>query len=104
MEGSAAWHQFASGWLPAIAIVAALSMVLGNLAALAQTNVKRLLAYSAIAHAGYALLGILANSEDVSIKKALETMLFPGLFCIYGHSVAVSPVLKSTPTSERRVK
>jgi NADH-quinone oxidoreductase subunit N len=36
-------------------------MVLGNLAALAQSNVKRLIAYSAIAHGGYALLGILAN-------------------------------------------
>ena len=37
-------------------------MALGNLAAIAQTNVKRLLAYSAIAHAGYALLGLLANN------------------------------------------
>jgi NADH-quinone oxidoreductase subunit N len=63
VEGSAAGYQFASGWMPAIALVAALSMVLGNLAALAQSNVKRLLAYSAIAHAGYALLGILANDE-----------------------------------------
>jgi len=63
VEGSAAWRDFVSGWLPVIAIVAVLSMVLGNLAALAQSNVKRLLAYSAIAHAGYALLGILANSE-----------------------------------------
>jgi len=39
-------------------IVAAASMVLGNLAALAQSNVRRLLAYSAIAHAGYMLLGV----------------------------------------------
>lgn len=39
-------------------IAAALSMIVGNLAALAQTNVRRLLAYSAIAHAGYILLGI----------------------------------------------
>ena len=39
-------------------VVAAASMVLGNLAALAQTSVRRLLAYSAIAHAGYILLGI----------------------------------------------
>jgi NADH-quinone oxidoreductase subunit N len=49
--------------MPVVALVAALSMVLGNLAALAQNNVKRLIAYSAIAHAGYALLGILANDE-----------------------------------------
>lgn len=62
-EGSGAWRAFVSGWMPAVALVAALSMVLGNLAALAQANVKRLLAYSAIAHAGYALLGILANDS-----------------------------------------
>lgn len=61
-EGSGAWRSFVSGWVPAIAVVAALSMVLGNLAALVQNNVKRLIAYSAIAHAGYALLGILSNS------------------------------------------
>jgi NADH-quinone oxidoreductase subunit N len=48
-------------WQPLVQIllvVAAASMVVGNLAALAQTSVRRLLAYSAIAHAGYILLGI----------------------------------------------
>jgi NADH-quinone oxidoreductase subunit N len=64
VEGSAAWRDYASGWMPVIAIGAALSMVLGNLAAIVQGNVKRLLAYSAIAHAGYALLGILSNSPS----------------------------------------
>lgn len=63
VEGSGEWRGFVAGWMPVVAVVAALSMVLGNLAALAQSNVKRLIAYSAIAHAGYALLGILANSE-----------------------------------------
>jgi NADH-quinone oxidoreductase subunit N len=63
VEGDAAWRGFVAGWMPVIAVVAALSLVLGNLAALAQSNVKRLIAYSAIAHTGYALLGILANNE-----------------------------------------
>ena len=62
--GSGAWHEYQAGWLPVLATLAALSMVLGNLAAIAQTNVKRLLAYSAIAHAGYALLGIVANGPQ----------------------------------------
>ena len=53
--GMAAWSQFRPGWLPVLAIMAALSIVLGNLAALVQTNVKRLLAYSAIAHSGLKL-------------------------------------------------
>lgn len=65
--GNGAWHQYATGWLPAIAIVAACSMLLGNLAAITQSNVKRLLAYSAIAHSGYALLGLMAdNGQGVS--------------------------------------
>ena len=45
-----------------VAIVAAASMLLGNLAAIVQTSVRRLLAYSAIAHAGYMLLGVLSHS------------------------------------------
>ncbi len=44
----------------ALAVLAVLSLVLGNLAALAQTNLKRMLAYSSISHAGYLLLGLVA--------------------------------------------
>lgn len=61
--GMAAWSQFRPGWLPLLAVMAALSIVLGNLAALAQSNVKRLLAYSAIAHSGYMLLGLTSATE-----------------------------------------
>lgn len=60
--GSAVWHGYVSGWMPVVAIVAALSMVLGNLTAIVQSSVKRMLAYSAIAHAGYMLLGVLAGT------------------------------------------
>ncbi|MDB6123023.1 MAG: nuoN 2 [Pedosphaera sp.] len=63
-EGNGAWRHFTPGWLPVVATVAACSMLLGNLAAIVQGNVKRLLAYSAIAHAGYALLGLLSNSQQ----------------------------------------
>jgi NADH-quinone oxidoreductase subunit N len=66
-EGRGAWHNFSSGWVPALALLSGLSMILGNLAAIVQSSVKRLLAYSAIAHGGYALLGIAANdSQGVS--------------------------------------
>jgi NADH-quinone oxidoreductase subunit N len=64
VEGSGAWGDMSVGWAPVLALTAALSMVLGNVAALAQRSVKRLLAYSAVAHAGYALLGVLASSES----------------------------------------
>jgi NADH-quinone oxidoreductase subunit N len=63
-EGSGVWHGYTSGWVPVVAIVATLSMVLGNLVAIMQTSVRRLLAYSAIAHAGYMLLGILSHTDQ----------------------------------------
>jgi NADH-quinone oxidoreductase subunit N len=62
-EGSGAWRGFAQGWVPMLAVFAALSMLIGNLAAIAQSSVKRLLAYSAIAHSGYALVGVLAHEK-----------------------------------------
>jgi NADH-quinone oxidoreductase subunit N len=52
--------HFQLDWSNVLATVAALSMVVGNVAALTQDNVKRMLAYSSISHAGYALLGIIA--------------------------------------------
>ena len=65
--------------LPAFVLIAALatvSMVVGNLAALVQTSVRRLLAYSAIAHAGYMLLGILAGlGSETASRRAAEGLL-----------------------------
>ena len=63
-EGSATWHHFQSGWVPVIVTVAVLSMLLGNLVAITQTSLRRLLAYSAVAHAGYMLLAFVAHSEQ----------------------------------------
>lgn len=63
-EGSADWKNFTPGWVPVVAVVAALSMVLGNLVAITQTSVRRLLAYSAIAHAGYTLLALVSHTEQ----------------------------------------
>lgn len=68
IEGSAAFRDFVSGWTPLITVVATLSMVLGNLVAIVQSSVKRLLAYSAIAHAGYMLLGVLAHDEQAIVS------------------------------------
>jgi NADH-quinone oxidoreductase subunit N len=63
-EGSAAFQKYAAGWVPVIAVGAACSMVLGNLAAIVQSSVKRLLAYSAIAHGGYMLLAVASHDEQ----------------------------------------
>ena len=50
----------AGEWQPAVAVLAIVTMVVGNLGALAQTNVKRMLAYSSIAHAGYIMTALVA--------------------------------------------
>ncbi|HXR08375.1 MAG TPA: NADH-quinone oxidoreductase subunit N [Candidatus Acidoferrum sp.] len=65
MHGSAGWKEFQAGWMPVLAVLAVVSIVGGNIAALVQTRVKRLLAYSAIAHAGYALLAFFGNSRQM---------------------------------------
>jgi NADH-quinone oxidoreductase subunit N len=63
-EGSAALPQFVRGWVPVLALMAVASMLLGNLVAIRQTSLRRLIAYSAIAHAGYMLLGIIAHTQQ----------------------------------------
>jgi NADH-quinone oxidoreductase subunit N len=50
------------GWTTFFYVLAVVSMTLGNLAALTQSNMKRLLAYSSIAHAGYVLIGVVAGT------------------------------------------
>jgi NADH-quinone oxidoreductase subunit N len=66
-----AFPQIAADWQMLLAILATLSMTLGNLVALAQTNMKRLLAYSSIAHAGYAMIGLVTNS-----KLGIEAVIY----------------------------
>jgi NADH-quinone oxidoreductase subunit N len=63
--GTAPWDLAGSiDWARIVMLVSVLTMTLGNVAALTQTNMKRLLAYSSIAHAGYLLMGIVALSEN----------------------------------------
>jgi NADH-quinone oxidoreductase subunit N len=50
-------------WIPIVAVIAALTMILGTVVGVAQTSVKRMLAYSSIAHAGYLLVGLVAASS-----------------------------------------
>src|SRR5438477_10263118 len=64
LHGDAAWHAMVAGWSPVLAALAALSILVGNLVALAQSNVRRLLGYSAVAHSGYTLIGIVAGDRD----------------------------------------
>ncbi len=58
-----AFPDFAASWTTALAILSAVTMTVGNLLTLPQTNIKRLLAYSSVAHAGYTLIGVVALTQ-----------------------------------------
>jgi len=58
-----AFPNFAPSWTLVIAALSAITMTVGNLLAISQTNVKRLLAYSSIAHAGYAMIGLVSFTQ-----------------------------------------
>ena len=63
--------SLAGEWQPAAAVLAIVTMVVGNLGALAQTNIKRMLAYSSVAHAGYILTAVVAAPG-----RGTEALLF----------------------------
>src|SRR4030095_16823452 len=62
--------SLAAHWQPAVAALAVVTMLIGNLGALAQSNLKRMLAYSSIAHAGYLLTAVVA-SPGLGIEAVL---------------------------------
>jgi NADH-quinone oxidoreductase subunit N len=70
-----AFPKFHADWGLVVAIVSAATMILGNVAALLQTNVKRMLAYSSIANAGYALLGVLGFRTEWGLWGILVYLL-----------------------------
>ncbi|MGB9178040.1 MAG: NADH-quinone oxidoreductase subunit N [Pyrinomonadaceae bacterium] len=66
-------------WINALVVLAVLTMTIGNVAAIVQNNVKRMLAYSSIAHAGYALVGFIAagaTGDAVLRSDALSAVVF----------------------------
>lgn len=63
-EGSPSLSHFQSGWVPVLVVVSGFSMLLGNVVAIVQSSLRRLLAYSAIAHAGYMLLAFVAHTQQ----------------------------------------
>lgn len=64
VAGSVSTATGSPGWMPIVACLSAASLLLGNFAALAQSNLRRLLAYSAIAHAGVMLLGVIGAGDS----------------------------------------
>ena len=58
------WAPLSGAWAPVVKALAILTMTLGNLLAITQSSVKRMLAYSSIAHAGYLLIAVVAGGEE----------------------------------------
>lgn len=89
----AIFPEVQADWTLILAILATLTMTVGNLIALAQKNIKRMLAYSSIAHAGYAMIGIVAFSElgmasaiFYLLAYIITNLLAFGLVAIVGRS------------------
>ena len=73
-------------WVVVVAVIAVLTMALGSFVALVQTNIKRMLAYSSIAHAGFVLLGLVAGGPDGVASVMLYLLIYAfmnlGIFAI----------------------
>ncbi|WP_366656252.1 NADH-quinone oxidoreductase subunit NuoN [Fodinicurvata sp. EGI_FJ10296] len=78
--------ELVADWQQIVVVTAMLSMVLGAFAALPQTNIKRLLAYSSIGHVGYALVGLASGTEagihGVMIYMAIYMLMTLGVFAV----------------------
>jgi NADH-quinone oxidoreductase subunit N len=94
-----AFPYLAQDWTSILWLLAILTMTLGNVVAVLQTNVKRMLAYSAIAHAGYILVGIVANSE-----LGFSAVLFYVVIYTVMNLVAFSVVLSFSGKGDMRVQ
>lgn len=93
-QGAAGWQGMIAGWAPLLAALAALSILIGNLVALAQSNVRRLLAYSAVAHAGYTLLGLVAGGREGFSATLFYTTAYA--FTLVGAFAIVAVVRRET--------
>jgi NADH-quinone oxidoreductase subunit N len=74
--GAALWGGMKPGWSLWLGVLAAVSMVFGNVLALAQTSVRRLLAYSAVANTGYLLVALAANGPDAASAALFYVVVY----------------------------
>ncbi len=84
-----AYPTVENGWAPIVWISALLSMTIGNFAALSQSNIKRMLAYSSVAHAGYVLVALAAHSDlgagAAMFYLAAYACMNVGVFLVVSH-------------------
>lgn len=92
--------DFTAGWTFLLTVIAIMTMTVGNLVALKQTSVKRMLAYSSIAQAGYIVMGLAAINTTVPFDgvSGLLIYIFAYLFTNVGAFLVVAAVEKQTGT------
>jgi NADH-quinone oxidoreductase subunit N len=78
-----AFPSLSADMTPILAVVSALTMIVGNVVAISQTNIKRLLAYSSIAHAGYIMMAFVPYGQ----KDVVATSVAAGLFYLVAYAI-----------------
>jgi NADH-quinone oxidoreductase subunit N len=99
--GTGPWDLAGSiDWPHVLVVISVLTMTVGNVAALTQTNMKRLLAYSSIAHAGYIMMGVVALSENGA--RGMMIYLLAYLFMNLGAFLVVTLIHNQDRTFDLR--
>lgn len=97
---SAVYPALGESWSHIIAVLAMLTMTLGNLTAIAQTNIKRLLAFSSVAQAGYILMGI-ASASSIGISAVMVYLI---AYALTNLGVFTIVILVSNETGDDKIE
>jgi len=100
LAGTVGMAYAANDWVPILTAMSVGTMTLGNLLAIWQTNIKRLLAYSSIAHAGYAMMGVVALTS----KGAAATIFYLAGYVLTNLAVFAIVILFANLSSSDEIK
>jgi NADH-quinone oxidoreductase subunit N len=89
-------ETYSTWWVQLFAILAVISMTLGNMLALVQTNIKRLIAYSSIAQAGYTLIGVVAIASNVHSGDGAAAVAFYMFMYVLTNTLAFACIILFT--------
>ncbi len=84
-------------WVWILSVLALLTMIVGNVAAIAQQNIKRMLAYSSIAHAGYVLVALASAKSDMAASSALFYLIVYALMNLGAFAVIIALTQRGEP-------
>jgi NADH-quinone oxidoreductase subunit N len=101
---TSAVKDYSGFWVEIAAVLAVVSMTLGNLLALVQGNIKRLLAYSTIAHAGYMLIGVAAISTDKTGDGAAAVAFYMFMYVLTNSLAFAVIILFANETGSEEIK